>query len=143
MPLLAVATGTGWVYLLRELHVLALGPRLDGALPLQQLAGGDAEPLIRMVVAWLPAGVAAGLALDALTPLTRLGRAALAALLSAAMLIVASAVSDSIAQNDAVHTHLSAAASQGAVWLAAGLIGLGVVIAPRWVADSAAAASRT
>ena len=41
--LVAVAAGTGWLYLLRELHVLTLGPRLGGALPLQQLAGGDAS----------------------------------------------------------------------------------------------------
>jgi hypothetical protein len=143
VPLAAVAAGTGWVYLLRELHVLSLGPRLDGALPLQQLAGGDAQPLIRMLVAWLPAGVAAGVALEALTRFARPRRALLASLVSAALLLAASAVSDSVAQNDTVRSHISAAFSHGAVWLAVGLIALGVVIAPRWAERPGAAASRT
>ena len=123
--------------------MLSLGPRLDGALPLQQLAGGDAQPLVRMLVAWLPAGVAAGFALDALTGLSRPLRVAVASLVSAALLPAAAAISDSIAQNDAVRAHVSAAFSLGAVWLAVGLMALGVVIAPRWAVGSEAAASPT
>ncbi len=100
--LVAVAAGTGWLYLLRELHVLTLGPRLGGALPLQQLAGGDAQPLIRMTAAWLPAGVAAGIALGrAYAAAARRPGAWSAGLASLALLVLGSAVSDSIAQNDA------------------------------------------
>lgn len=141
--LVAVAAGTGWVYLMRELHVLTLGPRLGGALPLQQLAGGDAEPLIRMTVAWLPAGVAAGIALGALTRLPRIARALVAGVVSLALLILASALSDSIAQNDGMREHISAALSRSAIWFALALLVAGVLIAPPWARrpDPEAAAS--
>jgi hypothetical protein len=112
--------------------VVGLGPSFDGALPLQQLAGGDAEPLLRLFVAWLPAGVAAGLALDALTRFSRPARATLAGLVGLAVLLAASAVSDSIAQNDGIREHATAAFSRQAIWLAAGLLALGALIAPRW-----------
>jgi hypothetical protein len=130
---------------LRQGHVLGLGPRFDGALPLQQLAGGDAEPLLRMLVAWLPAGLAAGVALDALTRLSRPLRAALTAVVGAALLLAASAISDSIAQNDAVSEHVSAAFTRQAIWLAVALLALGALIAPRWARppDATEAASRS
>jgi hypothetical protein len=105
---------------------------VNGALPLQQLAGGDAQPLLRMVVSWLPAGIAVGVALGALTRLSRPARAAIAAVVSALLLLAASAVSDSIAQNDAVHRHVSAAFSRQAIWLAVALLAIGALIAPRW-----------
>jgi hypothetical protein len=141
----AVCAGTGWVYLLRQGHDLGLGPSVKGALPLQQLAGGDAQPLLRMVVAWLPAGVAVGVALGALTRLSRPARAALTAVVSAALLLAASAISDSIAQNDAIREHVSAAFSRQAIWLAVGLLTLGALIAPRWPGgrDAPAAPNRS
>src|SRR4051794_5622523 len=49
----AVVAGTGWLYLLRHTSVLAVGPSFRGALPLQQLAGGSAQPLGRMAAAWI------------------------------------------------------------------------------------------
>jgi len=118
---------------------------VTGALPLQQLAGGDAQPLLRMVVAWLPAGIAVGVALGALTRMSRPARAALTALVSAVLLLAASAVSDAIAQNDAVHEHVSAAFSRQAIWLAVGLLTLGTLIAPRWAGglDAPAAPTRS
>jgi hypothetical protein len=131
----AVCAGTGWVYLLRQGHDLGVGPSVNGALPLQQLAGGEAQPLVRMVVAWLPTGVALGFAL---TRLSRPARAALTTIVSAALLLAASAVSDSIAQNDAVHQHVSAAFSRQAIWLAVALLALGALIAPRWPGAPAA-----
>jgi hypothetical protein len=105
---------------------------VNGALPLQQLAGGDAQPLLRMMVAWLPAGIAVGVALAALTRLSRPARVAVTAIVSALLLLAASAVSDSIAENDAVRTHVSAAFSRQAIWLAVALLAIGVLIAPRW-----------
>lgn len=137
----AVCAGTGWVYLLRQGHDLAVGPSVNGALPLQQLAGGDAQPLMRMVVAWLPAGIAAGVALGALTRLSRPLRVAIAAVVGAVLLLVASAVSDSIAQNDAVREHVSAAFSRQAIWLAVALLAIGALIAPRWAGARAAPAA--
>lgn len=114
---------------------------MNGALPLQQLAGGDAQPLLRMVVAWLPAGIAAGVALGALTRLSRLLRAGIAAVAGAVLLLAASAVSDSITQNDAVRLHVSAAFSRQAIWLAVALLALGALIAPRWAGARAAPAA--
>ena len=130
----AVVAGTGWLYLLREFHGLAAGPRFDGALPLQQLARGDAQPLLRMIVAWLPAGLALGASLGLLTRLPRLIRAAVTAFGSAVLLLLASAVSDAIAENDSVSTHVSNAFSRDGVWLAVGLVACGVLIAPPWSA---------
>jgi hypothetical protein len=99
---------------------------------------------MRMVVAWLPAGVAAGLALELLTRISRPIRAALTAVLGSAVLLIASAISDSITQNDAVGNHVSAAFSRQAIWLAAAILALGALIAPRWprAPGAPAAASR-
>ena len=98
-----------------------------------------------MLVAWLPTGVAAGVALDALTRLSRPVRSAMIAVVGAALLLAASAISDSIAQNDAIREHVSAAFSHQAIWLAVGLLALGSLIAPRWARapDATEAASRS
>ena len=129
---LAVLAGTGWLYLLRHDHALAVGPRLRGALPLQQLAGDDAQPLGRMIVAWLPAGLALGLSLAFLTRLTRFGRAASAALGGILLLPAASAFSDAIAQNDPLRAHLRGGLTSPGVWLAITLLIVGVAVAPPW-----------
>jgi hypothetical protein len=136
-----VVVGTGWLYLLRELHGLAVGPAFSGALPLQQLAGGDAQPLGRMVVAWLPTGVALGLVLGTATRMSRPVRGAFAAAGSALLLLFASAVSDAVAQNDAVRHHISSSLSRNGIWLAAALVTLGVLIAPPWARRGEAAAA--
>lgn len=130
--IVAVVVGTGWLYLLRHLHGLAFGPTLKGALPLQQLAGDDAQPLGRMVVAWVPTGLALGIALTAATRLPRLGRGGATAVGSALLLLASSAVSDAVAENDAVRSHISTALSSGGVWLSVALLTAGVLIAPPW-----------
>src|SRR4051812_25654475 len=61
--LVATLAAFGWLYVLRRSGAIAAGPELPDALPLQRLAGGAAQPLSRVVLAWLPAGVVAGLAL--------------------------------------------------------------------------------
>jgi hypothetical protein len=142
---IAVVAGTGWLYLLRSFHGLGVGPRFDGALPLQQLARGDAQPLLRMMVAWLPAGLALGASLGVLTRWRRPTRIAFALLAAALLLLVASAVSDAIAENDSVGNHISNAFSRDGVWVAVGILGVGVLIAPPWsgrVRDPEAAAIR-
>src|SRR2546421_923768 len=59
----AVVAGVGWLYLLNRAHAIDLGPNAKGALPLEELARRGAQPVGRMAVAWVPAGVAATLAL--------------------------------------------------------------------------------
>jgi hypothetical protein len=61
--LAALLSGVGWLYVLRGLGWLGGGPSIGDSLPLLQLAGRDAQPLERVAVAWLAAGLAAGLAL--------------------------------------------------------------------------------
>src|SRR5262245_54470291 len=69
VSLAAVFAGVGVLYLIRGVSPLALGPEISGALPLQQLAGGESQPLLRLAVAWVPAGFVAALALASLTRL--------------------------------------------------------------------------
>jgi hypothetical protein len=70
--LTGVLAGTGWLYLLRGLHWLGLGPRVGDALPLLQLAAFDGQPLLRVLAAWVLAGALTGVALSATPPRRRL-----------------------------------------------------------------------
>lgn len=88
--------GIGWLYLLRSLHWLRLGPRVSDALPLLQLAASDGQPLLRIVVAWILAGALSGVALAEVTPYRR---AALALVLALAVLLLASQASYALARN--------------------------------------------
>jgi hypothetical protein len=85
--LAGLVVGTGWLYVLRGLHWLAIGPRVGDSLPLLQLAAFDGQPLLRVLVAWLLAGALTGVALSATPPWRRVAPAlalALIALLFAA-----------------------------------------------------------
>jgi hypothetical protein len=99
LPLVAVACGLGWLYLLRSHHLLASGPKVKGALALQQLALGDAQPLLRTVVAWVIAGLAAGALLRAAMGSRALALLPAFAAGSLAWLIAAGAASDALANN--------------------------------------------
>jgi hypothetical protein len=121
----ASAAGVGWLYLLFQAGALAAGPRLAGALPLQQLAGNDAQPLLRVAVAWLPAGLAAGAALGVLTRLRRVARALTVGLVGAIVLVAAGAVSDAIALNERVLPHLGSQLGRDGTWVAVGLLVIG------------------
>src|SRR3954452_18191429 len=63
----AMVDGTGWLYLLRHTSALAAGTRFPGLLPLQQFAGGRAQPLPRLASAWLRAGSAVGMSVGWIT----------------------------------------------------------------------------
>ena len=65
VPVVGVASiaGVGWTYVLRQDGLLGAGPKVSDALPLLQLAGADAQPLTRVAVAWLLAGLMSGLAM--------------------------------------------------------------------------------
>jgi hypothetical protein len=128
--LLCTSAGVGWLYLLFHGHLLAFGPRVEGALPLQQLAGSESQPLPRLVVAWLPAGLAAGILVASPTRLSRPGRAAAVAATAWAVLFVAGALSDAIALNERLGPHLAPQLSRAGTWMAVGLMVIGSLPAP-------------
>jgi hypothetical protein len=88
--------GMGWLYVFKGLGWLGVGPRIADSLPLLQLASADAQPLLRVVVAWALAGTLAGVALRELR-LTR--RAAPALVLGLLVLLAAAQASYALARN--------------------------------------------
>jgi hypothetical protein len=131
--LLVVAAATcaaiGWLYLLRDAGAIAAGPDLAEALPLQRLAGGDAQPLARIAVAFLPAGLVAGLLLRAAGFRRRLPRA-LGLLAGSALLLMAlGAAADTITASERLADHLAQQPQRPAIWLGAALLALGAAIA--------------
>jgi hypothetical protein len=122
---LAVCGGVGWLYLLRNSAVLDAGPHLKGALPLEGLAAGDAQPLLRMALAWLPAGVAAGVALGVLTRI-RVGPAvAGCTALGLVILGVTTTASEALIHNERVSRHIGGALGRSGLWAAVGFIAVG------------------
>jgi CubicO group peptidase (beta-lactamase class C family)/enterochelin esterase-like enzyme len=79
--ILAVVATLGLLYVLRQLRLLAIGPRIGDALPLLQLAGFDGQPLGRILVATVLAGFALGAAMIGLDRSRRLAVAGVFALL--------------------------------------------------------------
>jgi hypothetical protein len=96
MLLLALLTGTGWLYVLRGLRLFALGPGVGDSLPLLQLAGFDGQPLARVAVAWLLAGALFGVVLIRVDPLPR---AIVAGAVGVLLLLFASQAAYALAQN--------------------------------------------
>ena len=94
--LAGLLAGLGWLYVLRGLGWFAIGPGVRDSLPLLQLAGFDLQPLGRVVVAWLAAGVVAGVAL---VRVPRPRRALLAGVLGIVLLLFASQVSYALTRN--------------------------------------------
>ena len=88
--------GTGWLYLLRGLGWLDVGPRAGDALPLLQLASSDGQPLGRVLVAWVGAGALTGVALSATAPRYR---AALALVVALVVLLFAAQASYALTRN--------------------------------------------
>jgi hypothetical protein len=120
--------GVGWLYLLRAAHLPGIGPHLREALPLQRHAGSDAQSLGRVLAAWLPAGVVAGVALRALGVRPRLLRAVTAGLPCAALLLLFGAAADAITETDPLGAHLGAQLGRLAIWLAAAFVALGAAL---------------
>jgi hypothetical protein len=132
LGLLAVCAGMGWLYLLREAGALDAGPRLSGALPLEQLARGDDQPLLRVAVAWVPAGVAAGFALAWATGWGRGRRALAVGLLGFVVLFATGAVSDAVAVNETVVSKLDGQFSHGGIWIEVACLVIGSLLIGRW-----------
>jgi hypothetical protein len=125
----AICAGVGWLYLLRDSGGLAAGPSLSGALPLQELAAQGAQPLLRMAVAWLPAGFAAGLAVRLSTRLPALWVSAGCGLLAAVILGGTTAASEALIHNERVAAHLRSGIEQPGVWAAVALVVIGSLLA--------------
>lgn len=126
--IVAVVAGVGWLYLLRDTRWLDAGPALRDALPLQRLAGHGDQPLLRLVVAWLPTGVAAGVALAALTRLRWWARGAVAGVTAFVLLLLAGGVADAVTESDPLTSHLGVQPHRGALWLASALVLAGALI---------------
>ena len=131
MALLAALAGTGWLYLLRGSGLPAVGPSVAGSLPLQQLNGDDAQPLLHLVVAWLPAGVIGAILLARVTAAGGFARALALGICSLLWLGAAGAVSDAAAVSEVVRPHLLPQLSRPGVWAEAGLMLAGALMAMR------------
>ena len=130
-PVVALAValaGTGWLYALRHAGALGLGPTLPMALPLQRLAGGAGQPVVRLVVAWLPSGLLGGLLLVAMGFRRRIPRAAILFSLTLIMLLAAGAASDAVTASEALAAHWRAQPQRLAVWLAAACVAMGAAL---------------
>lgn len=126
----AAAGGVGWLYLSRNTHALAIGPRLAQALPLEHLAGRDAQPLLRVVLVWLLVGAAAGIALGLM------GIARPAVWAGSAVLVVlglTGAASDAVQNSERIAPHLAQQIDRGVIWFAAALVALAAAGSARLV----------
>jgi hypothetical protein len=124
----ALFAGAGELYLIRAAG-LGIGPEVHGALPLDQLAGQDAQPFLHLAVAWVPAGFVAGLALASLTRLGTVARTVSLAALAAFVLLLTGALSDSIAVNDPLSPHIAPQLSRGGTWVAVAMFAAGAALA--------------
>jgi hypothetical protein len=126
--LAVTVAGTGWLYLLRGAGLLDLGPHLREALPLQRLAGQDGQPLARLIVAWLPAGIVAGAGLRRLGIRRAWARCGLAFVPCLAVLMLVGAAADAITETEAISSHVGAQPGRLAIWVAAALTALGAAL---------------
>ncbi len=123
--LATLLSGFGWLYALRGLGWPSGGPVIHDALPLLQLADRDAQPLLRVVLAWLAAGLTAGLMLSGLP---RLRRTAPAAGLALVLLLLASQAASALTRNQRLsHVLLSRRPGVGP-WLEAALFAAGCAL---------------
>ena len=122
MAALCVFAGVGAVYLLRSARLLDVGPNIRDALPLEQLAASDSQPLLRVLVAWAAAGISAGLVLGALTRARPAACALGAATLAVVLLVLTGAASEAVESSLAFAPRLAPQVGQPALWVAAGLM---------------------
>ncbi len=131
LGLLAPVAGVGLVYLLRDAAIAGSGPRVSGALPLEQLAGADAQPLLRMVVAWIPIGIAVGGLIAVFTRSAWWLALAVLVLVAGVVLVVSGGMSNALTNNLPLTSELSTPLSDAGTWLALGLLVIGAAIGER------------
>jgi hypothetical protein len=102
----SIIAGVGLLYLLRQGGLLHAGPPVSDALPLERLARADAQPLLRVLAAWLPAGAAATACLIALARLRPATSVVATGLLGLLLLTVAGASSEAVENSERVAPHL-------------------------------------
>ncbi|MEA2475304.1 MAG: hypothetical protein QOE06_3219 [Thermoleophilaceae bacterium] len=129
VAIVAVVAGVGWLYLLRGTGALAAGPKLAGALPLEELAGRGAQPLLRMAVAWIPAGFAMGAALALGTRLRPAWVAVSTALLSFLILGSTTTASEAVSRNELFTQHLRSSLTRAGLWAAVAFAVIGSLLA--------------
>lgn len=120
-----VLGGIGWLWLLRQQGWFATGPTVPDALPLLQLANADGQALLRVVVAWLVAGLAAGICLRRIP---RLWRLLFCGILAAALLWLASEESFALARNDTLGHVLQSRSVGSGPWLEAALLAVASMV---------------
>jgi hypothetical protein len=135
LPVLAV----GWMDLLRRSGLLGFGPLVGGALPLEQLAREDAQPLARVVVAWVPAGLLAGALLARRPPVVR---ALVVAVVFWVVLVTVGAMSDAAAISESIQSHVPAQLSRAGTWVEVGIGALTAMVPPAGGSRRDAHASR-
>ena len=118
---LVVAGGVGWMALLAHVAPLGVGPPVPGALPLQRLAGGEAQPLVRVLFAWIGAGLAMRAVL-ASAPRGGLPRAATAAIVGAVTLVAVGGVQDAVTASEPLAGHLLPQVTHAGLWVAVAVL---------------------
>jgi hypothetical protein len=141
LGLIAAAAGVGLLYLLRTAGIAPVGPKPAGALPLEQLDATDAQPLLRMAIAWVPVGLAAGALVALLTRMSRLAAFALLGLVAGIVLVISAGVSDSVTNNESFTQHLATPLGVAGTWVSLALLVIGVALGQVLVAKAAPAPS--
>lgn len=126
--MVTLCAGVGWLYLLRDVGALALGPKLSGALPLEELASRGAQPLLRVVLAWLPAGFTIGIAFAICTRLRGVTVGLSAGILALVVLGSTTAASEAVSRNERFSEHVWPALAQPGVWGAVAIVVTGSVL---------------
>ena len=129
---LVVVAATGWLYTLRNLEVLRVGPHVSGALPLQQLARSDDQPLLRLIVVWVPAGALAAALLSRWARMS--APAVLASIVATAfvLLVLAGAMSDAVAISESVRGHIASQFTRAGTLVAVVLMLVGALPVVFW-----------
>ena len=126
LVLLSVFVGIGLLYAIRGLGWVAAGPQVPDSLPLLRLAHHDAQPLARVALTWVAAGVAFGLLTRWISPRRRTLVALLPALI---LLVVASDASFALAENLRLSGVLSTRVPPSGAWFEALLFAAGAAVA--------------
>jgi lysylphosphatidylglycerol synthetase-like protein (DUF2156 family) len=124
-----VLAAQGWLYVLRPAP-LSLGPRVHDALPLDELPRRDSVSLALFLGVWAFAGVLVGL-LARRARIERLTAALLAAIATGLWLLVTTWVSLVVVRQVADRQAFHAVLHVPALYLAAGLVGLGAALLAR------------
>jgi lysylphosphatidylglycerol synthetase-like protein (DUF2156 family) len=127
----AAPSALGLLYLLRRERAPVAGPLLRGSLPLQQLAGGDAQSLLRVALAFGLAGLAAGVVLALTTTARTLVLALAAGATAFVLLALTGAASDAIANSYPVAGRLTPQLHHAGLWSETALLAAGTLLGAR------------